>query len=275
VTSEGAGGIVGNEHPETRHAMRVENPSATHPVADRDHGARTATVDAASLHGTTFLLAIRQVMRPVHFWQLRHCDLSSPWWYLPAARTMRQDGRPAELRSTPSSFRLGHHDDARLLFTDRDDSRNSKRRMSPERTSHNSALTSATPCTTLGRDQLLRKGTTIARLVWLRGTCDQSEVCPTLHYQPDSDDFLIQGYTVTDPEVLARLNLPAGHTVVRVPTDLLPELPHDPDAWELLVQGHEVTDVEVLAELNLPLGETVVRVSARLLPGLRKEPQPC
>jgi hypothetical protein len=115
----------------------------------------------------------------------------------------------------------------------------------------------------------------MARLVWLRGTCDQSEVCPTLHYQPDSDDFLIQGYAVTDAEVLAGLKVPAGHTVVRVPSDLLPELPHDPDAWELLVQGHEVTEVEVLAELNLPLGETVVRVSARLLPGLRKEPQPC
>lgn len=56
----------------------------------------------------------------------------------------------------------------------------------------------------------------MARLVQLRRTCDQGMDCPTLHYQPDSDEFLIQGYTVTDPQVLAGLNLPAAQTVVRV-----------------------------------------------------------
>lgn len=115
----------------------------------------------------------------------------------------------------------------------------------------------------------------MARLVLLRRDCDQSEVCPALLYQPDSDEFLIQGYTVTDPETLAGLNLPAGQTVVRVPTYLLPELQHDPDARDLLVQGHEVTDIEVLRELTVPPGETVVRVPARLLPKPRKEPQTC
>ncbi len=113
------------------------------------------------------------------------------------------------------------------------------------------------------------------RLVQLRGTCDQANVCPTLHYQPASDEFLIQGYTVTDPQVLAELNLRAGQTVVRVPTCLLPELKPDPGADDLLVQGHEVNDVALLIELNLPAGETVVRVPAHLLPELRKEPQPC
>jgi hypothetical protein len=115
----------------------------------------------------------------------------------------------------------------------------------------------------------------MARLVQLRSLCNHGNKCPILHYQPDSDEFLIQGYTVTDPQVLAELNLPPGHTVVRVPTYLLPELPHDPAACDVLVQGHEVNNVELLAELNLPPGETVVRVSARLLPALRKEPQPC
>jgi hypothetical protein len=115
----------------------------------------------------------------------------------------------------------------------------------------------------------------MARLVQLRSTCDQGISCPTLHYQPDSDEFLIQGYTVTDPQVLAGLNLPAGHTVVRVPTHLLPELQRDPDAVDLLVQGHEVNDVELLTELNLPVGEIVVRIAACLLPKLHKEPQPC
>jgi hypothetical protein len=113
------------------------------------------------------------------------------------------------------------------------------------------------------------------RLVRLRSNCTHSETCPALHYQPDSGEFLIQSYTVTDSGVLAGLNLPAGHTVVRVPTHLLPELQPDPDAVDLLVQGYEVVDVELLTELNLPAGETVVRVAARLLPALRKEPQPC
>lgn len=115
----------------------------------------------------------------------------------------------------------------------------------------------------------------MTQLVQLRRTCDHGNVCPTLHYQPDSDEFLIQGYTVTAPEVLAGLDLPAGYTVVRVPTHLLPELQRDTDADDLLVQGHEVSDVELLTELNMPPGETVVRVPARLLPELRKEPQPC
>lgn len=68
----------------------------------------------------------------------------------------------------------------------------------------------------------------MARLVQLRSTCNHGNTCPTLRYQPDSDDFLVQGYTVTDPQVLAELNLSAGETVVRVPAYLLPELRREP-----------------------------------------------
>ncbi len=68
----------------------------------------------------------------------------------------------------------------------------------------------------------------MARLVQLRSTCDQGNVCPTLHYQPHSDEFVIQGYVVTDPQVLAELNLPQGEGVVRVPASLLPELGKEP-----------------------------------------------
>jgi hypothetical protein len=115
----------------------------------------------------------------------------------------------------------------------------------------------------------------MTRLVQLRRTCNHGMDCPTLHYQPDSGEFLIQGYIVTEPQVLAGLNLPAGHTVVRVPTHLLPELQRDLDADDLLVQGHEVNDIELLTELNMPAGEIVVRAAASLLPELLKEPQPC
>jgi hypothetical protein len=41
----------------------------------------------------------------------------------------------------------------------------------------------------------------------------------------DGDDFLVQGYTVTDTQLLAELNIPDGETVVRVPQSLWKYLP--------------------------------------------------
>ncbi len=41
------------------------------------------------------------------------------------------------------------------------------------------------------------------------------------------DDFFVQGYTVSDPEVLDQLMIPAGETVVRVPRSLWKYLPGD------------------------------------------------
>ena len=115
----------------------------------------------------------------------------------------------------------------------------------------------------------------MTRLVQLRSLCNHGNKCPTLHYLPDSDEFLIQGYAVTDSKVLAELSLPAGYTVVRVPSHLLSELPQDSGSGDMLVHGREVTDVELLAELDLPAAETAVRVSAHSLPALQKGAQPC
>jgi hypothetical protein len=36
----------------------------------------------------------------------------------------------------------------------------------------------------------------------------------------DGDDYLVQGYTVTEPQLLAELNIPDGEAVVRVPPSL-------------------------------------------------------
>lgn len=48
--------------------------------------------------------------------------------------------------------------------------------------------------------------------------------CPTVHGVPaDRDNAYVQGYVVTDPQLLAELGLPAGETVVRVPRSLLIE----------------------------------------------------
>jgi uncharacterized protein DUF6879 len=41
----------------------------------------------------------------------------------------------------------------------------------------------------------------------------------------DGDDFLVQGYTVTETRLLAELNVPSGESVVRVPPSLWDYLP--------------------------------------------------
>jgi hypothetical protein len=46
---------------------------------------------------------------------------------------------------------------------------------------------------------------------------------PRLYQQ--GDDFLVQGYTVTETQLLAELNIPDGETVMRVPQWLWNYLP--------------------------------------------------
>jgi hypothetical protein len=43
----------------------------------------------------------------------------------------------------------------------------------------------------------------------------------------NGDDFLVQGYTVGDPEILRELAIPVGEAVVRVPRSLWKYLPGD------------------------------------------------
>jgi hypothetical protein len=43
----------------------------------------------------------------------------------------------------------------------------------------------------------------------------------------DGDDYLVQGYAVTEPQLLAELNVPDGEAVVRVP----------PSLWKYLADG--------------------------------------
>jgi hypothetical protein len=43
----------------------------------------------------------------------------------------------------------------------------------------------------------------------------------------DGDDYLVQGYAVTEPGLLAELNIPDGEAVVRVP----------PSLWKYLASG--------------------------------------
>jgi hypothetical protein len=49
---------------------------------------------------------------------------------------------------------------------------------------------------------------------------------PTL-YDTDQDMYLIQGWTVEDPETLSQLALPDGETAVVVPKALMKHLPKE------------------------------------------------
>ncbi|MVU78244.1 hypothetical protein GPX89_13445 [Nocardia sp. ET3-3] len=44
---------------------------------------------------------------------------------------------------------------------------------------------------------------------------------PTL-YRTDRDSWVVQGWTVTDPEVLAEMDIPAGESCVEIPDRLVP-----------------------------------------------------
>jgi hypothetical protein len=48
----------------------------------------------------------------------------------------------------------------------------------------------------------------------------------------DGDDFLVQGYVITDPEALGQMKIPAGETAVRVPRSLWKYLPDDARAQD-------------------------------------------
>lgn len=65
-------------------------------------------------------------------------------------------------------------------------------------------------------------------LIRLRGACPDGRTCPTV-FLTDRGTLAIVGSTVTDPEVLAGLGLPAHESVVEIPRSLLPEVTDDAD----------------------------------------------
>jgi hypothetical protein len=64
------------------------------------------------------------------------------------------------------------------------------------------------------------------KLRWL-GTDSRDGDSPTL-YDTDTDQYVIQGFIITDPETRAHLNVPAGEEVIRVPKTLMNYLPKGP-----------------------------------------------
>ena len=56
----------------------------------------------------------------------------------------------------------------------------------------------------------------------LAGDCDDG-TCPAIHDIDATDDVLFQGYEITDPEILAQLNIPPGEIVGRLPSRFILE----------------------------------------------------
>lgn len=60
-------------------------------------------------------------------------------------------------------------------------------------------------------------------LVPLRSECSDGKTCPAL-YRTNRGTVVVQGRTVTDPEVLHELRLPDGEQAVEIPAEMIAEV---------------------------------------------------
>lgn len=106
---------------------------------------------------------------------------------------------------------------------------------------------------------------------------------PTL-YATDRASYLVQGWKVSDPEILVTLDVPEGEAVVEIYARLLAHLGKDGlsgvvRSWiapivhvkqngNLVIQGRRVTDSEVLAAMSIPDHEDVVEIDKAAMQAL-------
>jgi hypothetical protein len=99
---------------------------------------------------------------------------------------------------------------------------------------------------------------------------------PTL-YASDRDSYIVQGWIVTEPDVLARLNVSDSDTAVEVPANLLsflaldglggdvahrvPPIVHVLENGNYIIQGRRVDNAEALSQMDIPDHETCVEVA--------------
>jgi sulfur carrier protein ThiS len=109
---------------------------------------------------------------------------------------------------------------------------------------------------------------------------------PTL-YATDQGTYLVQGWKVTAPEILAKLDVPESETVVEiyahlmthlgkdglsgVVTSWIPPIVHVKENGNLVIQGKRVTDPDALAEMNIPGHEDAVEVNKAAIETLLSE----
>jgi hypothetical protein len=102
---------------------------------------------------------------------------------------------------------------------------------------------------------------------------DQS---PTL-YATDCDSYVVQGWIVSDPRILAVISVLDDETIVEVPAklmvhlvkdglegdvvNLVPPIVHVTETGNYIVLGKKVADQETLSQMDIPRHETCVEVS--------------
>lgn len=98
---------------------------------------------------------------------------------------------------------------------------------------------------------------------------------PTL-FATDRDSYVVQGWIVTEPEILGMIEVSDDETIVEVPVALLTHLAKDGLSGDVvnsvppivhvtangnyIIRGRRVTDPEVLEQMTIPDHETRVEV---------------
>ncbi|MGH8904863.1 MAG: hypothetical protein ACRDYA_25065 [Egibacteraceae bacterium] len=106
---------------------------------------------------------------------------------------------------------------------------------------------------------------------------------PTL-FATDRDSYVVQGWIVTAPEILAMIMIPDDETVVEVPAALMAHLAKDGLSGDVvnrvlpivhiaangnyIIRGRRVTDPDTLAQTTIPDHETCVEVSRSAITAL-------
>lgn len=123
------------------------------------------------------------------------------------------------------------------------------------------------------------------RLTFL-GKDSKPDESPTL-YATDKDTYIVQGWIVTDSEVLAKLDVPEGETLVEVPPGLFAHLVNDgvvgrltswappivrvTEGGNFIFQGARVTGSEARGQMDIPDHEDCVEVPKSALRALLSE----
>ncbi|MGH8906603.1 MAG: hypothetical protein ACRD0K_08820 [Egibacteraceae bacterium] len=108
------------------------------------------------------------------------------------------------------------------------------------------------------------------------GKESQPNQSPTL-FASDRDSYVVQGWVVTDPEMLVMIAMSDDETIVEVPAtlmahlakdglsgdvvNLVPPIVHIAENGHYIIKGLRVTDPETLGQMNIPDHETCVEVS--------------
>lgn len=113
------------------------------------------------------------------------------------------------------------------------------------------------------------------RLTFL-GKNSQPTNSPTL-YATDRGSYVVQGWVVTESEILAKIVLADDETLVEIPAQLMahlekdglsgevanpiPPIVHVQENGNYIVKGVRVTDGPALGHMNIPEHETCVEIS--------------